>query len=155
MFCHVQFCTLNVPINICFCVGFRHVHLCTNDYPYSYGFSSCTGFVRMTFHFLLYWFSSSTFLYEWLSIYFELVSVMYVFLRMTIHFFLNGFSSCTFLYKWPSISFWMGFCHAHFCTNDYHFFLNAFLLNRNSEFLGVFSSNVLVSPCVQFSSTGE
>ena len=59
----------------------------------------------------------------------------------------------------------MGFCHAHLITNDYpfpcvwvfvmhisvrmtifyQFISNAFLLNGNSEFLGVFSSNVLVS----------
>ena len=135
MFCHVQFFTLNVHINICFCMGFHHAHLCTNNYPYSctslyewlsilffYVFSSCTSlcewlsiflwvfvmhiFVRMTIHFLAYGFSSCTFMYEWQSI-----------------FFLNVFSSCTFLYKWLSISFWMCSCHAHFCTNDYLFLL--------------------------------
>ena len=103
VFCHVQFCTLNVHINICFWMGFRHVHVCTNDYPYSYGFSSCTC------------------LYEWLSILLCMGFRHAHFCTNDYAFLLNGVSSCTFLYKWPSISFLMGFCHAHFCKNDYPF----------------------------------
>ena len=126
MFCHVQICTLNVHINICFCMGFRHVHVCTNDYPYSYVFSSCTCF------------------YEWLSILCLWVFVMYMFVRMTIHFFWMGFRHVhvrTHDYQLPcawvlimhisvrmSIHFfWKGFRHAHFCTDDYPFLLNVYV----------------------------
>ena len=102
-------------------MGFCHVHVCTNDYPFpcvwvfvmhipvrmtinffSMGFRHahlCTN----DYPFLLKWFSSCTFLYKWLSISFEWVFVMYMFVRMTIHFF------------------WMGFRHVHGCTNDYPF----------------------------------
>ena len=66
--------------------------------------------LRMTIPLLLYGFSSCTCLYEWLSISFEWVFVMYIFVRMT------------------TISFWMDCRHAHFCTNDYHFFLNGMSL---------------------------
>ena len=86
MFCHVPICTLNVHINICFCMGFRHVHVCTNDYPYSYGFSSYTC------------------LYEWLSI-----SLCIRFRHVHVctndyPFLFNGFSSCTCFYEWIFIS---------------------------------------------------
>ena len=119
MFCHVQFCTLNVHINICFCMGFRHAHLCTNDHPCSYGFSSCTSLYEWLSILFLYGFSSCKCLYEWLPIslwmgfrhvhvctnYYpfpcEWVLVMYISVRMNIH------------------SFWMGFRHVHVCTNDY------------------------------------
>ena len=80
-------------------------------------------FLRMTIHFLVYGFSSCTFLYEWLSIYWV--------------------SSCTFLYEWlpflfesvfvmhisvrmTTISFWMSFRHAYFCTNYYQVFMKSF-----------------------------
>ena len=121
--------TIHIPM------GFRHVHVCTNDYPYY-----CVWvfvmykFVRMSIHILI-------------------GLVMYMFVRMTIHFFWmgfrnvhvctkdypflsNGFSSCTCLYEGLSISFewvfvmymfvqttihffWMDFCHVHVYTNDY------------------------------------
>ena len=81
-FRHVHLCTNDYPYYSC--MGFCHVHLCTNDYPYSYGFSSCTS------------------LYEWLFIFFCMCFVMHISVRMT------------------TISFWMGFRHTHFCTNDYH-----------------------------------
>ena len=77
-----------------------------NDYPYSYGFSSCTCF------------------YEWLSISLWMGFCHAHFCTNYYPFLLNGFSSCTFLYQWLSISFYMGFCHAHFCTNDCPFILN-------------------------------
>ena len=160
MFCHVQFCTLNVHINICFCMGFCHAYLCTNDYPYSYGFLSCTSlyewlsislcmgfrhayFCTNDYPFLLNRFSSCLFLYEWLSISFWMGFRHAHFCTNDYHFFFNGFSSCTFLYEWlrflfqlilvmhisvrmTTISFWMGFRHAHFCPNDYHLILNWF-----------------------------
>ena len=107
MFFHVQFCTLNVHINICFCMGFRrshictnvihilmgfcHVHLCTNEYPYY----SCMGFRHVHF-------CTNDYPYSY------------------------GFLSCTSLYGWLSVSLCMGFHHAHFCTNDYPFLLNGF-----------------------------
>ena len=108
MFCHVKFCTLNVHINICFCMGFCHAHLCTNYYPYSYGFLSCTS------------------LYGWLSIIF-LYGFRHLRLCTNDYPYSNGFSSRTSLYGWLPISLCMGFCHAHLCTNDYPFLLNGFL----------------------------
>ena len=51
-------------------IDYRHAHLCTNDYPYSFGFSSCTS------------------LYKWLSIFFW-IFVMHISERMTMHIFLD------------------------------------------------------------------
>ena len=89
-FCRVQFRTLNVHIRICFCTGFHHAHLCTNDYPYY----SCMGFRHAHLctneYPYSYGFSSCTFLYKWQSI-----------------FFLYGFSSCKFLYEWLSVFIWV------------------------------------------------
>ena len=155
-------------------------------------------FVRMTIHFLVHWFSSCTFLYEWQSIFFLYgfssctflykwlsiflsVFVMLIFLRMTnnlsicfrhAHLCTNdypyyyGFSSCTSLYKWLSILFLHGFSLCTFLYEwypySYRFFVmyifvwmtilfrlcfQCVLFNGNSEFLCVFSSNVLVLPC--------
>ena len=68
-------------------MGFRHVHVCTDDYPYyCYGLSSCTRLYEWLSISLCTGFSSCTFLYEWLSISFEWVL------------------SCSCLYKWLSIS---------------------------------------------------
>ena len=154
-------------------MGFRHAHFCTNYYPYSYGFSSCTflyewlsifiwaivmhisvrmtthlifesvvvmhSSVRMTIHFYVCGFSSCIFLYEWLSIFMRFSLCTFLYERLSI-FFLNRFSSCTFLCEWLSL---------------YQFLSNAFLYNGNSEFLGVFISNVSVSPCAQCSPTHE
>ena len=123
-FCHVQFCTLNVHISICFCMGFchahfctndypyyscmgfRHAHFCTNDYPYSYGFSSCTSLYEWLSILFLYGFSSCTSLYEWLSI-FLWIFVMHIFVWMTIHII-------------------MGFHHAHLFPNDYPYSYGVF-----------------------------
>ena len=87
MFCHVQNCTLNVHINIFFCMGFRHVHVCTNDYPYY----CCMGFRQVHFctneYLYSYWFchvhvctNDYPFPCEW-------VFVMYISVLMTIHIF--------------------------------------------------------------------
>ena len=178
-------CTFNVHINICFCMGFRHAHLCTNDYPYSYGFLSCTFLYERLCIIFLNGFSSCTFLYKWLSIFLCMgvrhahfctndypfhcvwVFVMHVSVRMTIHFFVHGFclahfctnyypysyvfSSFKFLYEWLSIFFLNWFLVMYIfvrMTICSQFLSNAFLLNGNSEFLGIFSSNVSVSPCV-------
>ena len=122
MFCHVQFFTLNVHISIWFCMGFCHAHLCTNDYPYSYGFSSSTSLYEWLSILFFYEFSSCTSLYEWLSI-FLWVFVMHIFVWMTIHFFVYGFSSCTFLYEWLSI-----FIFFSSCTFLYEW-LSLFLFN--------------------------
>ena len=132
-----------VRMTIHISMGFRHVHVCTNDYPYFCiwvfvmhisvqmtiyplllnGFSSMDMFVRMTIHFF------------WIGFrYVHVCTNDYPFL-------LNGFSSCTFLYGWLSISFelvfvmymfvqmttiyfWMDCRHLHFCTIDYHIVLN-------------------------------
>ena len=98
----VQFCTLNVHISICFCLGFRHAHLCTNYYPYY----SCMGFrhallctndchILMGFRHAQFCTNDYPFLCVW-------VFVMHIFVRMTIHIH-------------------MGFRHGHFCTNDYSY----------------------------------
>ena len=111
-------------------LGFCHANLCTNDYPYSYGFSSCKS------------------LYEWISI-FLWVFIVHIFVQRNIHIIMGfchahlctnaypyyyGFSLCTYFYVWLSILKWfffmhifvqttihviMGFRHTHLCTNDY------------------------------------
>ena len=48
----VMYIFVRMTTHISFCMGFRLAHFCTNDYPYSYGFLSCTS------------------LYEWLSLFF-------------------------------------------------------------------------------------
>ena len=105
-------------------MGFRHVHVCTNDYPFPYDLVFVVHIsVRMTihffwmgfrhahfctndYHFLFNGLSSFTFLYEWLPFLFEWIFVMHISLRIT------------------TIYFWMECRHSHFCTNDYDFFLN-------------------------------
>ena len=102
--------TIFVRMTIHFSMGFRRSHLCTNEYPYSKGFLSCTclyewlsifGFrhalVCTNDYHCSYWFSSCTSLYEWLSM---LVFIMHIFVRLIIN--IN-----------------MGFRHVHLCTNDY------------------------------------
>ena len=144
MFCHVQFCTLSVHINICFCMGFLS---CISLYKWRSIFLwvfVMYMFVQMTIHFLVYGFLS-----------------MHISVRMTIHFFWMGFHHahlctndypfllmgfryehfCTndypFLFEWiivmhisvqrSNIYFWMDCCHALFCTKECHFFLNGLL----------------------------
>ena len=91
-----------------FCIGFRHLHFCTNDY-----------------HFFLNGLSSCTILYELLSFLFEWVFVMHIYVRMTVIYFWMDFRHthfCTNDYKFFCID-----CrHANFCTNDYHFFFIGF-----------------------------
>ena len=105
-----------------FLIGFRHAHVCTNDYQFPCVLVFVMHIsVRMTIHFFWMGFSHAHFctndypflfnrfsscicLYEWLSIPFEWVFVMHISVRMT------------------KISFWMDCLHLHFCTNDYHFF---------------------------------
>ena len=96
-----------VRMTIHISMGFRHVHVCTDDYPYYYWFCHvhvCTN----DYPFLFNGFSSCTCLYEWLSISFEWIVVMHIYIRMT------------------TISFWMDSCHVHYCMNDYHLFLKGF-----------------------------
>ena len=166
MFYHVQCCTLNVHINIYILYGFSSW---TSLYEWLSIFLWVFVmyiFVRMTIHIILVWVfvmyisvrmtihNLMGFRHAHLCTYdypFPCVGVfvMHISVRMT------------------TISFWMGFRHAHFCVNDFRysfgfsfvmyinvrmticsqFLSNAFLLNGNSEFLGVYSSNVLVSPC--------
>ena len=93
----VMHISVRMTIHKCF---FHHAYLCTNYYLY------------------YFWFSSFTYLYEWLS--FFLVFVMHIFVWMTIHIILGFrhvqlctneypfyflFSSCTSLYEWQSILF--------------------------------------------------
>ena len=90
---------ISIQMTIHILLGFRHSHLCMNDYPHSYGFSSCTS------------------LFEWLSIFFW-VFVMHISVRMNIHI-IKGFCHahlCTNDYPYY---FCNGFRHAHLCTNDY------------------------------------
>ena len=96
-----------VRMTIHILMGFRHVHVCTNDYPhYCVWVFVMHISVQMTIHSFLNGFSSCTRLYEWLPFLCVLVFIMHISVRMTIHFF------------------WIGFRHGHVCTNDYHFFLN-------------------------------
>ena len=53
-------------LSICLCMGLRHAHFCTNDYPYLYGFLSLTFLYKWLYIFFLNGFTSCTFLYEWL-----------------------------------------------------------------------------------------
>ena len=109
-----------VRMTIHISMRFRHVHVCTNDYPYYYVWVFVMHIsVQMTIYpllfvmgfrpvhvctndypFLLNGFSSCTFLYGWLHYHFEWVFVMYISVRMT------------------TISFWMDCRHARFCAND-------------------------------------
>ena len=118
---------ISVRMTIHILMGFRHVHVCTNDYPFPCGWvfvmhisaqmttiSFWMGFCHVNFcmndyHFFLSGFSSCTFMYKWLPFHFEWVFVVHISVGMN------------------TISFWMDFRHAHFYTNDYHFFLNWFL----------------------------
>ena len=121
----VQFCTLNVHISICFCMGFRHAHLCTNDHPYY----SCMGFRHAHLctndYPYSYGYSSCTFLYEWLSIFIS-VFVIHISVRMTIQIIFEWVFVMHIHVLMTTIYFWIGFCHAHFCTNGHHFFLYGF-----------------------------
>ena len=59
---------ISVLMTIHILLGYRNAHMCTNDYPYSYRFSSCTSLYKWLS--ILFRISSSTSLYEWLSILF-------------------------------------------------------------------------------------
>ena len=90
-------------------MGFRHVHVCMNDYPFPCVWIFVMHIsVRMTIHFFFNGFFSWTFLYKWLPFLFEWIVVIYISVRMT------------------TISFWMYFRHARFCANDYHFVVYGF-----------------------------
>ena len=74
-----------VRITIDIIVGFHNEHLYINDYAYSYRFRHahiCTNDYSYS-----YWYSSCTYLYEWLCI-LVWFFVMHVFVWMTIHIFL-------------------------------------------------------------------
>ena len=84
-------------------MGFRHAHLCTNDYPYSYGFSSCTYLYKwLSIFFLIGFFSSCSLLYEWISISF-CNNIRHAHFCTNDYRYSYGFSSCTSLYEWMSI----------------------------------------------------
>ena len=148
---------VRMTIHISFWMGFCHAYSCTNDYSYSYGFLSWTWFYEWISILFLNGFCHAHFSTNDYPFFCVWVYAMHISVQMTIHiifvrvFVLNiyvwmtipillGFSSCTWLYKWI------------FCSK---LFSNAFLLNRNSEFLGVFSLNVSVLPCAQCSPTRE
>ena len=103
---------VRMTIHIIFWMGFRHAHLYTNDYTFSYWFSSCTS------------------LYGWLSM-FLCVFVMYISVRMTIHIILVW---VFFMYisVGMTIHILMGFRHVHLCTNDYKIILVWFFRVCNS-----------------------
>ena len=172
-FCHAHICTNEYPF-LCVWVFVMHISVrMTIHFVFVWVFVMHIS-VQMTIHFLLYGFLSCTFLYEWLSI-FIWVFVMHISLRMTIHILFEFVFVVHISVRMTNhILFCIGFRHAHFCTNDYlysfgfsvmyifiriticsQFLSNTFLLNGNSEFLGVFRSNVLVSPCAQCSPTLE
>ena len=121
-----------------------------------YGFSSCTFMYEWLSIFFLYRFLSCIFLYEWLSIFLG-VFVMHICVQMTIHiifvwfFVVHNFFTNDYPYSFGFIVMYI-FVQMTIC---YQFLSNSCLLNRNSELLGVFSSNVSVSPCAQSSQTLE
>ena len=96
-------------------IDFRHAHLCTNDYPYSFGFSSCTSLYGWLS--IFFWIFVIHISVEWLSIFFW-IFVMHISERMTIHILLYFRHAHHFTNDYPYYS-CMGFRHAHFCTNDY------------------------------------
>ena len=128
MFCmgfrYVHVCTNDYPYYCC--MGFRHVHVCTNDYPYY----CCMGFRHVHFCttdylLILDGFSSCTFLYGWLLPHFEWISVMYLYEWLPLL-----FELIVVIYisvRMTTILFWIDCCHLHFCTNHYLFFLNGLL----------------------------
>ena len=91
---------ISVRMTIGIIFGFLHVHLCTNEYPY------------------YFWFSSYTSLYEWASIIF-LIFIMHISVRMTIHIIFD-FSHT--LSVRINIHIIFDFRHAHICTNDYPYY---------------------------------
>ena len=94
----VMHSSVQMTIHIIF--GFRHAHLCKNDYPY------------------YFWLYSCTYLYKLRSILF-LVFVMHISVQMTILiiFSFRHAHVCTNNYPYC-----FGFCHAIVCTNDYSFY---------------------------------
>ena len=155
---------------------FCHAHLCTNDYPYYFWFSSCTyPYEWLSILFLVFVMHISV----QMTIHNVFVFVLHISVGMTIHI-IFGFVMHISVQMTINIIF--GFCHAHLCTNDFfvpnffpiHFcqtgifscFLVSFsginiwgrepwCLSSRGEFLGVFISNVSVSPSAQCSPTGE
>ena len=124
MFCHVQFCTLNVHINICFCMVFCNAHLCKNDYPYSYGFPSWTSLYKLL---------SMLFLYGFRHVHLCTNDYPYFmgfrhahFCTKDYPFLLNGFSSCIFLYKWLPFLFELVFVMHISVWRTIHIFLTGF-----------------------------
>ena len=108
-------------------MGFRYVHICTNDYPY-----------------LLNGFSLCTFLYAWLSISLWMVFRDKHCCTDDYLLILNKFPSCPFLSGWlPSNfvcifvmcirvrittnSFWQDCRHLHFCTYDINLIMKVLL----------------------------
>ena len=117
-----------VRMTIHILMGFRHVHFCTNDYPFLFEWAFVIHIsAQLTIYFFWNGFLSCTSLYEWLSISLCMGFCHAHFCTDDYHFFFYGFSSCIFLYKWLFISLCIGLGHAYFCSNDYHFFLNGFL----------------------------
>ena len=85
------------------------------------GFSSCTFLYEWLSLFFEYGFSSYTFLFEWLSVFFCIwMYVMHISVRMTSIFFWIWIYVMHIYVRMTSILFWV-FCHVHLCTNDYLF----------------------------------
>ena len=130
MFLSCTIFTLNVHISICFCVGFRHAHICTNDYPYYSCIGFCHAHLRTNdYPYFFYGFLSCTFMYKWLSI-FLLVFVMHIFLQSTIHI-LFFMGSCTSLYLWLSIFLWVFVMHIFLQMTIHIIFVLVFVMHKN------------------------
>ena len=101
----VMYMFLRMTIHIIL-MGFPHVHVCTNDYPFPCVWVFVMHIsVGMTIHFFWMSFRHAHFCtndYPFLCVW---VFVMHISVGMTIHFFMYGFSSWTFLYEWLCISF--------------------------------------------------
>ena len=134
--------TFNIILDFC------DAQLCTNDYPYSFRFLSCTSlYERLSIYYSCMgfrhsyictndyphscWFLSCTSLYEWLSILLW-VFVMHIFVRMNIHILVV-------------------FCHAHLCTNAYPYcygFLSCTFCTNDYPYL-VFVIHMFVRMTIQ------
>ena len=147
-----------------------HIFVRMTIHFFVHGFSSCT--------FLYEWLSTFIWVFVMhifvrITIYllFVWVFVMHISVQMTIHILMGfchayfctnenpysscmGFRQCTFLYERLSIFLWVFVMHIY-VRMTIHFFVYGFLSNRNSEFLGIFSYNVSVSPCAQYCPTRE
>ena len=108
-------------------MGFRHVNVCTNDYPYYCEWVFVMHIsVQMTIN---YFWMGFRHVHDCTNDYpfiLKGVFVMHISVPMTIHLFWKGISSCTCLYEWLSISFEWAFIMYMFVRMTINFLVNGF-----------------------------